>query len=102
LSKTRVGGGASRRAASDWFNFGSGWCHLANDDPAQILTGAAPRILYDSLAGHWKLVIEATMFVTYAVVNVWTGFKQAGNDPVGQYTRLSGCDPTAILTVEAQ
>ena len=37
-----------------------------------MLTGAAPRILYDSVAGHWKLVIEATMFVTYAVVNVWT------------------------------
>ena len=84
-----------------WFNFGSGWCHLANDDPAQILTGAAPRILYDSVAGHWKLVIEATMFVTYAVVNVWTGFKRAGNDPVGQYTRLTGCDPTATLAVES-
>ena len=85
-----------------WINFGSGWCHLANDDPAQILTGAAPRILYDSVAGHWKLVIEATMFVTYAVVNVWTGVKPAGNDPTGQYTRVTGCDPTATLTVEAQ
>jgi len=41
------------------------------------------------------------MFVTYAVVNVWTGFKQAGNDPVGQYTRLTGCDPAATLTMEA-
>ena len=51
--------------------------------------------------GHWKLIIEATMFVTYAVVNVWTGFKQAGNDPVGQYTRLTGCDPAATLTMEA-
>ena len=84
-----------------WFNFGGGWCHLANDDPAQMLTGAAPRILYDSLTGHWSLVIEATMFVTYAVVNVWTGFKQAGNDPTGTYTRISGCDPLATLTVES-
>ena len=85
-----------------WFNFGSGWCHLANDDPAQILTGAAPRILYDSVASHWKLVIEATMFVTYAVVNVWTGIKQGGNDPTGTYTRLTGCDPTAIFAIEPQ
>ena len=86
-----------------WFNFGSGWCHLANDDPAQILTGASQRLFWDaphpaasrlrgdeaalaaqarpasplggeaastaSGEGHWKLVIEATMFVTYAVVN---------------------------------
>ena len=70
-----------------WFNFGSGWSHLANDDPAQILTGASQRIYWDSGAGHWCLVIEATMFVTYAVVNVWTGFTQAVNDPVGQYAR---------------
>ena len=85
-----------------WINFGSGWCHLANDDPVQMLTGAAPRILYDSIAGHWKLVIEATMFVTYAVVDVWTGIKPAGNDPAGTYTRITGCDPIATLTVEAQ
>ena len=85
-----------------WLNFGSGWSHLANDDFAQILTGASQRILYDSVAGHWKLVIEATMFVTYAVVNVWTGIKQAGNDPTGVYTRITGCDPTATLSVEAQ
>ena len=40
------------------------------------------------------------MFVTYAVVNVWTGFKQAGNDPVGQFTRLTGCEPLPALSVE--
>ena len=74
---------------------------LANDDFAQILTGASQRILYDSVAGHWKLVIEATMFVTYAVVDVWSGFKQGGNDPVGQYTSQTGCDPAAKLTVES-
>ena len=91
-----------------WLNFGSGWAHLANDDPAQILTGAAPRLFYDvgrvtpHGVGAWMLVIEVTMFVTYAVVDVWTGFKQAGNDPVGQYIRLTGCDPTATLAVEAQ
>ena len=83
-----------------WFNFGSGWSHLANDDPAQILTGASQRIFYDNVAGHWSLVIEATMFVTYAVVNVWTGSKPSGNDPIGQYTRVSGCDPVAVLAVE--
>jgi hypothetical protein len=54
------------------------------------------------VAGNWKLVIEATMFVTYAVVDVWTGTKQGGNDPVGVYTRVTGCDPTATLAVEAQ
>ena len=85
-----------------WINYGSGWCHLANDDPAQILTGASQRLSYDGVAGNWKLVIEATMFVTYAVVDVWTGTKQGGNDPVGVYTRVTGCDPTATLAVEAQ
>ena len=28
-----------------WFNFGSGWSHLASDDPAQILAGASPAII---------------------------------------------------------
>ena len=84
-----------------WINFGSGWSHLANDDFSQILTGASQRIYFDTVAGNWKLVIEATMFVTYTVVNVWTGIKQGGNDPTGQYARLTGCDPTATLAVEA-
>jgi len=82
-----------------WFNFGGGWCHLAGDDFAQILTGAAPRLFWDSSAGSWKLVIEATMFVTGAVVNVWTGTKVAGNGPVGEYTRVAGCDPLAAVSV---
>jgi len=43
--------------------------------------------------GCWNLVIEATMFVTYAVVNVWTGVKLAGHDPAGTYTRINGCAP---------
>ena len=43
-----------------WLNFGSGWSHLGNDDPAQMLAGASQRIYYDSAAGQWKLVIEAT------------------------------------------
>jgi hypothetical protein len=103
-----------------WLNFGSGWCHLANDDPSQLLTGAAPRLYWEAgvaapvpgasggaagtaatTPGHWRLVIEATMFVTYAVVDVWTGVKTGGNDPVGVYTRVSGCDPTASFHIEA-
>ena len=84
-----------------WLNFGSGWAHLANDDFAQLLTGAATRIYYDSGASQWKLVIEATMFVTGAVVDVWTGVKPVGNDPVGPYAKQTGCDPAALLTVEA-
>ena len=84
-----------------WFNFGSGWSHLANDDPAQILAGASQRIFWDLVSGDWRLVIEATMFVTYAVVNVWTGIKAGGNDPTGAYTRVSGCDPLATLSIEA-
>ena len=83
-----------------WFNFGSGWSHLANDDCTQILTGASQRIDWDSATGHWQLVIEANLFVTYAVVNVWTGIKPAGNDPTGNYNRVTGCDPLAILNVE--
>ncbi|MBI5684190.1 MAG: hypothetical protein HZC54_03830 [Verrucomicrobia bacterium] len=30
-----------------WLNFGSGWAHLHNDDPAQMLSGAATRLFYD-------------------------------------------------------
>jgi hypothetical protein len=41
------------------------------------------------------------MFVTGAVVPVWVGQKPTGYDPAGPYTRLTGCDPTATLTVEA-
>jgi hypothetical protein len=55
-----------------WLNFGSGWSHLVNDDLAQLLAGASQRIYYDTAAGQWTLVIEATMFVTLAVVEVWT------------------------------
>jgi len=84
-----------------WLNFGSGWSHLQNDDPAQLLAGASQRTFYDTAAGQWKLVIEATMFVTLAVVEVWTGVKHGGTDPVGTYTRISGCDPLASLTIEA-
>jgi len=120
-----------------WFNFGSGWSHLASDDPAQILAGASQRLYWDaphpaasrpasppggeanakpdddsasplggeaastaSGEGCWNLVIEATMFVTYAVVNVWTGVKLAGHDPAGIYTRINGCDPLPALSVE--
>ena len=50
--------------------------------------------------GEWKLVIEATMFVTGAVVNVWTGRKPFSNDPTGQYTRIAGCDPITTITIE--
>ena len=70
--------------------------------PSCSSTGAAPRLYYDLVAGDWKLVIDATMFVTGAVVPVWTGMKPFSNDPAGLYTRLAGCDPTATLTVEAQ
>jgi hypothetical protein len=35
------------------------------------------------------------------VVEVWTGVKPGGNDPVGQFTRISGYDPLASLMVEA-
>ena len=81
-----------------WINFGSGWSHLFNDDPAQILTGASQKIFWE--AGHWKVVIEATKFVTLEVINVWTGIKAGGNDPAGTYTRVSGLDPVATLTIE--
>jgi hypothetical protein len=48
----------------------------------------------------WRLVSEATAFVTHATLNVCTGTKHGGPDTVGQYTRLSGCDPALTLTVE--
>jgi len=105
-----------------WYNFGSGWCHLAGDDLNQMLTGAAPRLFWESPhrslgspplppgerpdaertgEGRWKLVIEATFFVTGAVVEVWTGMKAGGNDPTGIYTRVTGRDPTQTLSVES-
>ena len=83
-----------------WLNFGSGWAHLVNDDPAQMLSGAAPRLFYDGAASQWKLVIEATMFVTSEVVVVWSGVKSGGATPAGLYTRAAGCDPVASLTIE--
>ena len=66
-----------------------------------MLTGTAPRLYYDASAAQWKLVVEATMFVTYATVVVWSGVKAAGNDPTGAYTRSAGCDLTAMFSVEA-
>jgi hypothetical protein len=84
-----------------WLNFGSGWCHLHNDDPAQMLNGAAPRIYYNGAATQWKLVVEATKFVTLETVLVWSGVKVGGNDPCGVYTRADGLDTTAAFTIEA-
>ncbi|MCG3147491.1 MAG: hypothetical protein PCFJNLEI_00931 [Verrucomicrobiae bacterium] len=84
-----------------WYNFGRGWCHLHNDNFAQMLTGAAPRLWWDSVTGTWRLIIEATQYVTYAVVPVWIGTKPASNDPVGTYTKIAGCDPLTTLTVAA-
>jgi len=84
-----------------WHNFGGAWCHLHNDDPAQMLAGASPRLGWDDGTGQWRLVIEATMFVTHAKALVWDGRKAGGNDPTGTYTRVAGCDPLASLTVEA-
>lgn len=84
-----------------WINFGLGWSHLHNDDPAQILAGASQRISYDAGTGAWRLVIQATKFVTFEVLDVWSGTKTGGNDPTGIYTRISGLDPLASLTIEA-
>ena len=84
-----------------WINFGKGWSHLHNDDPAQLPAGASQRVFWDMNAGHWALRIEATQYVTHAVIPVWVGVKAGGNDPTGVYTRISGCDPTATLTIEA-
>jgi hypothetical protein len=84
-----------------WLNFGSGWCHLHNDDPAQMLSGAAPRIYYDAATTQWHLIIEATKFVTCETVLVWSGAKVGGNDPCGVYARVDGLDTTGTLTIEA-
>lgn len=40
------------------------------------------------------------MFVTHEVVNVGTGAKSGGNDPVETYLCVTGIDPLAALTVE--
>ncbi len=83
-----------------WINFGQGWSHLLNDDPAQILSGASQKLFFDPAAGNWKLVIEATMFVTFEVVVVWSGVKIGGSDPAGIYAREFGLDPLASLTIK--
>ncbi len=44
-----------------------------------MLNGAAPRLFYDSAAAQWKLIVEATVFVTNEVVQVWAGVKSGGN-----------------------
>ena len=85
-----------------WINFGCAYSHLANDDPAQLLAGASQRLTWNMGVGRWELVIEATDYVTYEVREVWHGTKAGGNDPVGVYTRIAGCDPLSTLTVEAQ
>ncbi|MBI5684437.1 MAG: hypothetical protein HZC54_05110 [Verrucomicrobia bacterium] len=54
-----------------------------------------------SSTAQWKLVMEATMFVTNETVLVWSGAKTGGNDPAGIYTRLAGLVPLASLTLEA-
>lgn len=81
-----------------WINFGSGWSHLHNDNPAEILTGASQKIFWE--AGAWHLVIQATKFVTYEIINVWTGTKTGGNDPTGTYARVSGLDPQVKIVIE--
>jgi len=58
-------------------------------------------LYYDLATGNWKLVIEATQYVTHAVIRVWVGLKPPGNDPVGQYLRTAGCDPLAMVSIEA-
>ncbi len=65
-----------------------------------MLAGASQRVFFDAATGNWKLVIEATKFVTLEVVEVWSGVKAGGTDPVGIYTRVSGCDPLASLMIE--
>ena len=104
-----------------WINFGCAYSHLANDNPAQLLTGASQRLFWEAgvvapvpgasagaagpaaaTPGQWTLVIQATAYVTNEVRDVWTGTKVGGNDPAGIYTRQSGCDPTAALAVAAQ
>jgi hypothetical protein len=92
-------GSAAGLKGGYWLNFGSGWSHLQNDDPTQMLAGASQRVYYDSAAKRWTLVIEAAMFVTSAIVEVWRGVKSGGTDPVGTYTRISGCDPLAEVTI---
>ena len=84
-----------------WINFGKGWAHLHNDDPAQVRQGAAQSLDYDSAAGQWVLLVQATQYVTHEIIEVWRGIKQGGNDPTGTYTRISGLDPLASLTIEA-
>jgi hypothetical protein len=42
-----------------------------------------------------------TLSVTNETVLVRRSVKPGGNDPSGTYTRVAGCDPTAMLTVEA-
>ncbi len=66
-----------------------------------MLTGTVPRLYYDTAAAQWKLVEEATMFMTNETVVVWSGVKPGGPDPTGTYTCIASCDPTTALTVEA-
>ena len=88
-------------AASEAACGGTARSHLANDDPAQLLAGAAQRLTWNMGVGRWELVIEATDYVTYEVREVWHGTKAGGNDPVGPYAKQTGCDPTPTFAIEA-
>ena len=72
---------------------------LAKDDEGK----ATQMILFrDNIGAHLAtLGILATKFVTHEVIKVWAGTKTGGSDPTGTYTRDSGLDPVATLTVEA-
>jgi len=67
-----------------------------------MLSGAAPRLFYDAAASQWKLIVEATMFVTYETVLVWSGAKTGDNDPTGVYTRAAGLDAGWLRRVSFQ
>ncbi|MCX6908602.1 MAG: hypothetical protein NTY01_11235 [Verrucomicrobia bacterium] len=66
---------------------------VAADNPKAVVPTAVQSL---RLHGSSRLVRQHG-----AVVQVWAGVKSGGNDPAGLYTRLSGCDPLASLTVEA-
>ena len=59
------------------------------------------RAMIDKLTGHLKSpdFFDIAKFPKATFVS--TGIKPAGNDPVGQYISVSGCDPLAVLAVEA-
>jgi hypothetical protein len=70
-------------------------CPILGDCPGQEDYGSA-TIELDTINCRWVLSIGSS---TDGGDDIWLGYKSVGLTPAGTYTRASGCDSTATMTV---